>query len=93
MNAKKLATEFGKYSKDHTAKMVRPGIITRTPNVMDGKPCIRGQRITVGGLLAHLCSGATHEEVLKLFPTLTQDDILAALEYAMWRSQDKEVCL
>jgi len=47
-----------------------------------GRPCIRGMRIRVTDILGLLGAGASHQEVLADFPTLEDDDILAALEYA-----------
>ena len=44
-----------------------------------GKPSIRGMRITVYDVLEYLASGMTQEEVLKDFPYLTKEDILACL--------------
>ena len=50
-----------------------------------GKPCIRGMRITVYDVLGYLASGMTYDEILSDFPYLTQEDILACLEYAAER--------
>jgi uncharacterized protein (DUF433 family) len=57
-------------------------IITVEPGKRGGKPCIRGMRITVYNVLEYLASGMTQEEVLKDFPCLTKEDILACLSYA-----------
>ena len=57
-------------------------IITFEPGKRGGKPCIRGMRITVYDVLEYLASGMTQEEVLKDFPYLTKEDILACLSYA-----------
>lgn len=67
--------------------------ITLDPNMMGGKPCIRGLRVTVGTIIGLLASGLTHEAVLKMYPYLEQDDITAALAYAAWRSEEIEVPL
>jgi uncharacterized protein (DUF433 family) len=56
--------------------------ITSDPNVMAGRPCIRGQRIRVSDILDILANGATQDEILKDFPYLEAEDIAAALEYA-----------
>ncbi len=58
------------------------GIITIEPGKRSGKPCIRGLRITVSDVLEYLASGMTHEEILKDFPFLTEQDIRACLAYA-----------
>lgn len=62
-------------------------IITIEPGKRGGKPCIRGMRITVYDVLDYLASGMTHEELLKDFPYLTNDDILACLAYAADREK------
>lgn len=50
--------------------------------VMQGKPVIRGTRITVDLLLRKLSEGATQADLLEAYPHLTADDIRAALAYA-----------
>jgi uncharacterized protein (DUF433 family) len=52
------------------------------PDVMRGKPVIRGTRITVELLLRALSEGATEERLLESYPHLTRDDIKAAIAYA-----------
>lgn len=52
-----------------------------------GKPCIRGMRITVGDVLEYLASGMSEEEVLRDFPELTHEDILACLAFAAERER------
>jgi uncharacterized protein (DUF433 family) len=52
------------------------------PSVMQGKPVIRGTRITVELLLRKLGEGATIEDLLDAYPRLAADDIRAALAYA-----------
>lgn len=42
--------------------------ITFDVNVMGGKPCIRGMRVTVGTLVGLLAAGHTKEEILRLYP-------------------------
>lgn len=56
--------------------------ITVEPGKCGGRPCIRGQRIRVSDVLELLSNGASHEEILKDYPSLEQEDILAVLEYA-----------
>ncbi len=62
-------------------------IITLEPGKRGGKPCIRGLRITVYDILEYLASGMTFQEILQDFPYLTQEDILACLQYAAEREQ------
>jgi len=56
--------------------------ITVDPKVMVGKPIIKGTRITVELILRLLAQGQIVEEILRAYPHLRKEDILAALEYA-----------
>lgn len=56
--------------------------ITIDPNVCNGKPVIRGLRITVETVLGFLSAGDTAEEILAQYPQLEQEDIKACLEFA-----------
>lgn len=67
--------------------------ITLDPNVMGGKPCIRGMRVTVGTIIGLLASGKSEAEILKEFAYLEIEDIRQALSYAAWRSQEREIQL
>ena len=58
--------------------------ITHNPDVMGGKACIRGTRITVGMVLTLISEGTSIEELLLQYPHLTIDDIEEALRYAAW---------
>lgn len=66
-------------------------IITIEPGKRGGKPCIRGLRVTVYDVLEYLASGMTHDEVLRDFPYLTEDDIRACLAYAADRERRLEI--
>lgn len=52
------------------------------PEIMLGKPVIRGTRITVEILLEKIAAGCPIEEVLEDYPRLTREDVLAAVAYA-----------
>ncbi len=67
--------------------------ITIDPQVMGGKPCVRGMRVTVGTIVGLLAEGHSSSELLKLYPYLESADITAALTYAAWRSEEREVDL
>lgn len=67
--------------------------ITFDHQVMGGKPCIRGMRVTVGMLVGLLASGRTQQEVLAAYPYLEPEDLRQALAYAAWRSQESELPL
>lgn len=67
--------------------------ITIDPNVMGGKPCIRGMRVTVGTIVGLLAAGHSEARILKAYPYLEPEDIREALSYAMWRVEEMEVPL
>jgi uncharacterized protein (DUF433 family) len=67
--------------------------ITFDPEVMGGKPCIRGLRVTVGTIVGLLAAGHTTADILKAYPYLEEDDIREALAYAAWRSEEVELPL
>ncbi|HAV61824.1 MAG TPA: hypothetical protein DCY13_05625 [Verrucomicrobiales bacterium] len=67
--------------------------ITFDPNVMGGRPCIRGLRITAGTIAGLVASGHSHAEILKLYPYLESEDITQALKYAAWRAEEIELPL
>jgi uncharacterized protein (DUF433 family) len=67
------------------------GIITMEPGKRGGKPCIRGLRITVYDVLEYLAGGMTHEDILRDFPYLTEQDIRACLPFAADRERKSEM--
>lgn len=67
--------------------------ITFNSEVMGGKPCIRGLRVTVGTIVGLLASGRSMDEILSAYPYLQPEDIYAALAYAAWRAEEVEVPL
>lgn len=56
--------------------------ITIDPNVCHGQACIKGTRIPVHQIVSMLDNGDTVDELLKAYPTVKREDILACLEYA-----------
>ncbi len=56
--------------------------ITVDPDIMLGKPIIKGTRITVELILRKLSEGMSFEELLEAYPHLNKEDILAALSYS-----------
>jgi uncharacterized protein (DUF433 family) len=56
--------------------------ITVEPGKCGGKPCIRGHRMRVIDVLELLGAGASYDEVLREYPFLEREDILAAITYA-----------
>lgn len=67
--------------------------ISQRPNVMGGKPCIRGMRVTVSMIVGMVGAGHSIEKILADYPYLEREDILQALRYAAWRADDREVLL
>jgi len=67
--------------------------ITFDPNVMGGKPTIRGLRVTVGMIIGLIASGHDNKEILKAYPYLEAEDIREALTYAAWRVEEIELPL
>ena len=56
--------------------------ITRDPDILFGKPAIRGTRIAVELILSFLANGWTEEDLLESYPIITKEDIKACLAYA-----------
>lgn len=64
--------------------------ITTNPDICNGKPIIRGMRITVTTILDFLAAGESTENILDAYPLLERKDILACLEFAR-RIADKSI--
>jgi len=56
--------------------------ITIDPDVLHGRPCIRGRRISVADILSQLAAGASRDDILRDYPYLEDADIDAALAFA-----------
>ena len=67
--------------------------ITQQPDVMGGKACIRGMRVTVGMIVSQIGAGRSIDDVLADYPYLEREDIMQALRYAAWRADEREVTL
>lgn len=67
--------------------------ITQNPELMAGKPCVRGMRVTVGTVVGLVASGYSSAEILAAYPYLELDDIRQALAYAAWRVEEIEIPL
>jgi uncharacterized protein (DUF433 family) len=67
--------------------------ITLNPDVMGGKPCIRGMRVTVGMIVESIAAGRTTEQLLAGFPYLEVEDIREARAYAASLTQGREILL
>jgi uncharacterized protein (DUF433 family) len=62
--------------------------ITFDPNVMGGRACIRGMRITVSLILNLVSNGMTTGEIVKEYPYLEEEDIRQSLQYAAWLADE-----
>ena len=67
--------------------------ITQSPDVMGGKACIRGMRVTVGMIVSQISSGQSIEDLLAEYPYLEREDVMQALRYAAWRADEREIVL
>ena len=65
--------------------------ITVDPSICHGRPCIAGTRVMVSVVLDNIAAGVTRDEILKSYPTITADDIQAALEYAAELARERTV--
>jgi uncharacterized protein (DUF433 family) len=62
-------------------------LITVTPGVRGGKPCVVGSRVTVYDILEYLAGGMSEGEILADFPVLRSEHIRAALVFAANREK------
>ena len=71
--------------------MNMPGLdrITVDPNIMAGRPCIRGMRVTVALVLNLLAGGLKPEQVIRDYPYLEVEDIQQVLRYAAWLADER----
>ena len=62
--------------------------VTFDPNILGGKACIRGMRISVSLVVNLVANGMTIEEIMDEYPDLEPEDIRQALQYAAWTTED-----
>ena len=62
--------------------------ITFNPNIMGGRACIRGTRVTVALILNLVANGMSTEEIVEAYPYLEAEDIRQALHYAAWLADE-----
>ena len=65
--------------------------ISIDPNVCHGKPCIKGTRIWVSLIVDNLAAGSSEEEILEAYPSLSREDIRAALAFAAEMARERYV--
>jgi uncharacterized protein (DUF433 family) len=64
--------------------------ITSSPKIMLGKPIVKGTRITVELILKKIAGGYSFEEIIEMYPHITNDDILACVSYAVSVMESEE---
>jgi uncharacterized protein (DUF433 family) len=69
--------------------MLKIDRITSNPEVMNGKACIRGMRITVSLVLNLIANGMSTADILKEYPVLEPDDIDQCLQYAAYLAEEE----
>lgn len=62
--------------------------ITFDPNIMGGRACIRGMRLTVSLILNLISNGLTAQDIVKEYPYLEEEDIRQSLQYAAWLADE-----
>jgi uncharacterized protein (DUF433 family) len=67
--------------------------IVSDPDILVGKPCIKGTRLSVELILGWLAQGWTHDMLLQSYPQLSHDDILAALGFAADKLREESYAL
>lgn len=63
------------------------------PEVMGGRPTIRGLRVTVGTIVGLVASGYSTADILQAYPYLEEADVQEALSYAAWRAEERELLI
>jgi uncharacterized protein (DUF433 family) len=62
--------------------------ITFDPNIMGGRACIRGMRITVSLVINLVANGMSIAEIIDAYPYLEPEDVWQALRYAAWLAEE-----
>jgi uncharacterized protein (DUF433 family) len=63
--------------------------ITFDPEVMGGRACIRGMRVTVATIVDQIAEGSAIDDVLTEYPYLQREDVRQALAYAAWLAREE----
>ena len=63
--------------------------ITSDPNIMNGKACIRGMRITVSLILNLIANGMSKLDIISEYPALETEDINQCLNYAAYLAEEE----
>jgi len=67
--------------------------IVSDPRICHGRACVKGTRIMASVILDNLAVGATHDDILANYPSLSEEDILAAIEYGAVLAREEVVPL
>ena len=78
------------YIKINNIYMNYQNKITSNPKVMLGKPVVKGTRITVELILKKIAGGYSFDEIIEMYPHITNDDILACVSYAVSVMESEE---
>jgi len=84
-----MAINAPEETNGHTQSGGRFDRITFDPQIMGGRACIRGMRITVSVIIGQISYGADFAEVLREFPDLEREDIEQALAYSAWLAHEE----
>jgi len=68
--------------------MIRFDRITADPNILGGKACIRGMRISVSLIVNLVANGMAAAQIVQEYPDLELEDIRQSLQYAAWTTDD-----
>ena len=63
--------------------------ITFDPNILGGKACIRGMRISVSLIVNLVANGMTIDEIMAEYPDLEPEDVQQTLRYAAWATEER----
>jgi uncharacterized protein (DUF433 family) len=88
MKASSMSCGLLRYSMTREASMAGFDRITFDVNVLGGKACIRGMRISVSLVLSLVADGMSTDEILQAYPYLEPEDIQQCLQYAAWLAEE-----
>jgi len=86
-----ICKNFYQYGYKLKEGKMTEGIIISDPDILNGKPIVKGTRISVGLILQCLASGMSKEDILMGYPTLTREGLEAALDFAARQFEGEEV--
>jgi uncharacterized protein (DUF433 family) len=72
-------------------ELMKESMIVCDPEILNGKPVVKGTRVSVALVLQCIASGMTREEILQGYPTLSEEGLEAALDFAARQFQGEEI--